>query len=194
MLRQMKAGTTSGILPLFLQDSSSSTGAGLAGLVYNSAGLTCYYKRSDGTAAAAVTLADITTLGTWVSGGFKAIDGTNAPGLYEFHPPDAALASGAKWVAFYFKGATNLAQTPVLVELTATDNQDAAQLLDLAAGVETSRTLRQSLRLILAALVGKLSGAAGTTVTVRDTNDAKDRVVATVDSDGNRSNVVLDAS
>src|SRR4051812_8725309 len=115
MLREMKAGTTSGILPVFLQDNSVTTGAGLTGLVYNTASLTCYYKRSNGTASVVVTLADITTLGTWVSGGFKAMDGTHMPGSYEFHPPDAALAAGATWVEFFFMGATNLAQTPILV-------------------------------------------------------------------------------
>lgn len=75
---------------------------------------------------------------------------------------------------------------------TANDNADA--LLDRAAGVETGRTIRQSLRLMLAALAGKASGLGGTTATFRDTNDTKDRIVATVDADGNRSSVTLDAS
>ncbi len=75
---------------------------------------------------------------------------------------------------------------------TANDNADA--LLDRAAGIETNRTVRQGLRLMLSALAGKLSGAATTTVTIRDTNDGKDRIVATVDSNGNRSAVTLDAS
>jgi hypothetical protein len=70
----------------------------------------------------------------------------------------------------------------------------AAALLDLAAGIETNRTLRQAMRLILATAVGKLSGAATNTVAIRDTNDTKDRVTATVDGDGNRSVVTLDAS
>lgn len=75
---------------------------------------------------------------------------------------------------------------------TADNNADA--LLDRTAGVETSRTVRQSLRLMLAAMTGKASGLAGTTATFRDTNDTKNRIVATVDSDGNRSSVTLDAS
>lgn len=75
---------------------------------------------------------------------------------------------------------------------TANDNADA--LLDRAAGIETNRTVRQGLRLMLSALAGKLSGAATTTVTIRDTNDGINRIVATVDSSGNRSAVTLDAS
>jgi hypothetical protein len=67
-------------------------------------------------------------------------------------------------------------------------------LLDAAAGIETNRTLRQGLRLMLSVLLGKASGLATTTATFRDTNDTKDRVVATVDANGNRSALTLDAS
>jgi hypothetical protein len=75
---------------------------------------------------------------------------------------------------------------------TAAEN--TTSLLDTAAGVETNRTVRQALRLILSALAGKLSGAATTTIAIRDTNDTVTRISATVDSDGNRSAVTLDAS
>ena len=60
--------------------------------------------------------------------------------------------------------------------------------------VEGSETLRQAVRLMRAALVGKLSGAATTTVTIRDAADSKARITATVDSDGNRSAVTTDAT
>ena len=120
-----QVGTTSQVVLLFIQDSSSTTGAGLTGLAYNTASLACYYKRSRGTASVSITLADITTLGTFVSGGFKEVDATNLPGVYEFHPPDAALASGADSVAFLLKGATNMSPCPLIIELTGTSNQDA---------------------------------------------------------------------
>lgn len=69
-----------------------------------------------------------------------------------------------------------------------------ADILDASNGVETSMTLRQALRIILAAAGGKLSGANTTTVTVRNPGDSKDRIVATVDEHGNRSAVTLDVS
>lgn len=75
---------------------------------------------------------------------------------------------------------------------TANENADA--LLDRAAGVETNRTLRQTLRLILAVAVGKVSGGGSGTETFRDTNDSKDRVVSVNDENGNRTSVTLDAS
>jgi hypothetical protein len=68
-----------------------------------------------------------------------------------------------------------------------------AAILDLAAGVETGLTLRQAMRLLLAAEAGKLSGAATTTITIRNAvADSKNRIVATVDADGNRSAVTYD--
>lgn len=58
--------------------------------------------------------------------------------------------------------------------------------------VEGTRTVRQYLRGFASALLAKLSGAATTTIVIRDTADTKDRVTATVDADGNRSAVTLD--
>lgn len=67
-----------------------------------------------------------------------------------------------------------------------------SNLLD-NSNVETGLTVRQALRVIAAALAGKVSGASGTTVTFRNAAaDSKDRIVATVDTDGNRSAVTLD--
>ena len=127
------AGSTSHVLTVFIQDSSSTTGAGLTGLVFNTASLTCYYKRNRGTASVAVSLVTITTLGTYVSGGFKEIDATNLPGFYEFHPPDAAVAASAGSVAFLLKGAANMVPLPLEIELTVVDNQSAGFALAIAS-------------------------------------------------------------
>jgi len=61
--------------------------------------------------------------------------------------------------------------------------------------VETGLSVRNALRLLAAALAGELSGAAGTTITIRNAvADDKDRIVATVDSNGNRSAITYDIS
>lgn len=52
----------------------------------------------------------------------------------------------------------------------------------------------ESLRLANSANAGKLSGAATTTVVIRDVSDTKDRITATVDADGNRTAVTLDVA
>jgi hypothetical protein len=60
--------------------------------------------------------------------------------------------------------------------------------------VEGSYTMRQLLRLMAAALFGKASGGGTATITFRDLGDSKDRITATVTSNGNRTTVVLDGS
>lgn len=82
----------------------------------------------------------------------------------------------------------------VTADITPTANQNANALLDLTAGVESGLTFRQALRLLAAVAFGKASGLAGTTATFRDTGDTKDRVVATVDANGNRTAVTTDPS
>jgi len=71
----------------------------------------------------------------------------------------------------------------------------AAAQLDLANGIEVGLTERQAFRLMAAALAGKISGAATTTITIRNAvADSKDRIVATVDSDGDRTALTVDVS
>lgn len=59
--------------------------------------------------------------------------------------------------------------------------------------VETGLTLRQALRVIAAATAGKVSGGGTSTITIRNAvADGVDRIVATVDSNGNRSAITYD--
>jgi hypothetical protein len=97
---------------VFIQNSSVSTGAGLTGLVFNTAGLTAYYAVERG-AATAITLVTQTATGAYSSGGFCAVDATNMPGLYRIDIPNAVFATADKSVVM-LKGATNMA--PVLLE------------------------------------------------------------------------------
>jgi hypothetical protein len=60
--------------------------------------------------------------------------------------------------------------------------------------VEGTTTALQLIRGFGAALLGKSSGLGTATATYRDTADSKNRITATVDSDGNRSSVTLDMS
>lgn len=66
---------------------------------------------------------------------------------------------------------------------------DAATIAStvVVEAVDGTTTLAESLRLSNAVLAGKVSGAGTGTETFRDLADTKDRVVATVDSSGNRT-------
>ena len=65
---------------------------------------------------------------------------------------------------------------------------------DLIPGTVDGKTFVQGWTLMLAVLLGKASGLASTTAIYRAVDDSKDRVTATVDADGNRTAVTLDAS
>jgi hypothetical protein len=59
--------------------------------------------------------------------------------------------------------------------------------------VESGINLRQAAALIGAATAGKVSGAATSTITVKNMDGTTTRIVATVDADGNRSALTLTA-
>jgi hypothetical protein len=66
-------------------------------------------------------------------------------------------------------------------------------ILDAANGIETGLTPRQALRLIAAAVAGELEGADSTTITIRNAvADDTNRIVATVDENGNRTAIMYD--
>lgn len=123
---ELVKGSTSVELAVFVQDSSSTTGAGLTGLAWNTSGLGCHYWRESAAADTDITLATA-TLGTWATGGFIVIDGTNMPGMYSLHVPDAALAAGADNVVVFCDGATNMAPLILEIQLTDLDWNDATR-------------------------------------------------------------------
>jgi hypothetical protein len=57
--------------------------------------------------------------------------------------------------------------------------------------VDGTVTFRQSTRIQNSSCAGEVSGAATTTILIRDLGDTKTRLTATVDADGNRTAVVL---
>lgn len=115
MSLQVKAGTTSYIDEIFIQDSTSTTGAGKTGLVFG--GITAYYTRP-GAAATAITVVTQTVTGAYSSGGFVEIDATHSPGLYRFDPPNAVFAAGANNAVITF---TASGAAPVVKQYQITD-------------------------------------------------------------------------
>jgi hypothetical protein len=72
---------------------------------------------------------------------------------------------------------------------------DIAQAIWNTFPVDGAFSGGEVMRIMFAALAGKVSGAGGSTITIRDAaTDTQDRIVATVDSNGNRTAVTLDGS
>lgn len=78
--------------------------------------------------------------------------------------------------------------------LTAGERSSVADaLLDRADAIETGWTLRKILRIISAAVCGKVSGSP-TAPVFRDVTDAKNRITGVADSSGNRTTSTLDGT
>lgn len=100
--------------------------------------------------------------------------------------------------------ATLIGDVPTNAELaTALGTADDAVLTqialvkaktDLIPGTIDGKTFAEIVTLIAAVLLGKASGLATTTAVYRAIDDSKARVTATVDADGNRTAVTLDAA
>lgn len=173
-------------LDIFVYDGS--TGAPKTG---DAANITVYVSIDDGTLTA---LTD--TSATEVSS-------TNAPGTYRFDLSQAET-NGNKLT---FTGKSSTANIYVVPQTLYTNTSLASFGLDavlVESGISASASLvndassqltsinaRQALALNIAALAGVLSGATGTTVTINGGANSNQRIVATVDADGNRSALVL---
>ncbi len=103
----------------------------------------------------------------------------------------AEIQSGLATTSALAVVATDVAST-----LAAVDTEVAAikAKTDLIPGTQDGYTFAQLQALIAAVLLGKASGLGTSTAVFRSANDSKDRVTATVDADGNRTAVTLDAT
>jgi hypothetical protein len=88
--------------------------------------------------------------------------------------------------------ATGQLQGSIAPAITLEASAFSTYLLD-EEDVESGMSLREALRLVAAATAGKISGASGSTITIRNAvADSKDRIVAEVDVDGNRTSITYD--
>jgi len=138
MLIGYKRGQGSIVLRVKILNSSVATGAGLTGLTSASSGLIISTIADNEATATAYTVAasnveTITTLGTYAapSSGkcrFKEVDATNHKGVYEIQIADARFAvSSAKSLLVSVSGATNAAETDVVIPLRDLDPFDAVR-------------------------------------------------------------------
>jgi hypothetical protein len=130
-----------------------------------------------GTIATVTNLTNLPAVPTdWLAAG-----GVKADAVTKIQTGLSTLAAGAKM---------DIVDAPNSTALNAM----ADAHLDRANAIETGITPRSAHKLELSSLAGKLSGAATTTVTIRNVGDTKNRITATVDADGNRSAVTTDVS
>mgnify|MGYP003335494201 CR=1 FL=1 len=134
--REIVVGSTSQTIDVFILDSTSATGAGLSGLVFNSSGLKAYYRKGATGSATAITLATQTVGGAYSSGGFVEIDATNMKGVYRLDLPNAAVDT-AGMVTVYLYGGTNMAPVVAEIETVNFDKFDSSRMGLKTMGVGT---------------------------------------------------------
>jgi hypothetical protein len=187
------AGSTSIRLQIFIRDNSVSYDKGKTGLAHNTASLTAYYFRDGDTNETQITLVTA-TLGTYTSSGFIVVDGTNMPGVYELGIPNAAIASGAKWVTVMLKGASGMVEEIIFIELLGNNEYSAAWSAGFNDGVsaavgaavlETGVTRDQMLKQIGSATAGDYDEATGTFKAVNNSGTTR---ITSVLSGGDRTN------
>ncbi len=113
------AGTTSQTVAVEILDSTSTNGAGLTGLAYNTNSLAAYYCRTR-SASTLITLNTQTVNGAYASGGFVEIDNTHMKGVYRLDIPDAALAVNADSAVIVLSGAANMVDCRLEIDLAGT--------------------------------------------------------------------------
>ena len=184
----------------------ASTGVTLGSAVYSSindfkaSGFSTFNPASDGvslSSAIYTAISDFKATGfstfdpaatgvTLGSAAYSSINDFKATGFSTFDPAASGVTLGSAAYTsiadFKATGYSTFDPATSAVSITAA-SVDAVH----DEVVEGTVTLRQALRLFLSALTAKVSGGGTTTITFRDIGDSKDRLVMTVDSNGNRT-------
>lgn len=191
-------GFTDQSFDIYIEDASSTSGAGLTGLLYNSADLKCNYRRGAAGLNLPFALVSQTVDGAHTDGGFVEVSNTGMPGVYRFDGADSMFETGVDYVSYLFRGAANMVPCPVRIDLLdtltvgsddkvliSTDVQDLSASLSVDIGAIFSR-VDAARRLASGSLImGSGSAEAGTLSTTQMSTDLaetnpdqyKDRVV-----------------
>jgi hypothetical protein len=150
MTWQIGADSTDQTINVFIKNKTLNDGSGLTGLVFNTSNLTCYYVRASDDATL-INLVTQTTTGAHTDGGFVEIDATNTPGLYRLDLPDAVFASGVDTVNIFLRGATNMADTVIEIQINLVDDIWDEVLTASTHNITNSsgRRLRQTANIVI---------------------------------------------
>ena len=122
------------IFHIFVQDSTSTTGAGKSGIAFGS--FTVYYIRTGEALSGAITPQDITTIGTYAAPTantnirIKEVSAANMPGVYEvqLHLDWVNTTNSCQALTIYFS-ASGAAVRPWTIPLEAVNRQSATAFI-----------------------------------------------------------------
>lgn len=105
--------------------------------------------------------------------------------------------SGILQLAVHVAGALPVWDSWMVVPANVYDSMTGTDLLEVSGSsiltevIDGSYNFKQVLQIMAAVMAGKVTGGSTSTITFRDLGDGTNRVVATVDSNGNRTNIVI---
>jgi hypothetical protein len=105
--------------------------------------------------------------------------------------------SGRLQLAVHVAGALPVWDSWMVLPANVYDSMMGTDLLNVNADdllntpIDSTYDLQAILQIMAAVMAGKVSGGGTSTITFRDLGDGTNRVVATVDSNGNRTNIVI---
>lgn len=152
MKQIIKFDNNSNIHRVFIQDSTSTTGAGLTGLTSASSGMIISTIANNEATATVYTVAatnveTITTLGTYAAPTaskcrFKEVDATNMPGVYELQFADARFSvASSTQLQVMISGATNAAPCLFEIQLDTNTAEDVYTRVGAPAGASIAADL-----------------------------------------------------
>ena len=142
-------------------------------------------------ASGSITNAELAAVLDMIANALSASGTLNTPILGALAGLSAGLSGTITVSAASMVDSIGYMEADILPYTTLSPEGLATSLLD-NNDIDTGYSLRDALKIILAATAGKVSGAETTTITFRNLPDSVDRIVATVDSNGNRTALTYD--
>ena len=133
---------------------------------------------------------------TTLSQSMSEVNAVSFAGFYNRNVTTTGWADG--WYTYSY--AATLADSSIVSDIGEVYILNGLQFEEAIIGqiwgrtVDGSLTAEQVMRLLLSVLAGKSNGGGSSTIHFRDSADSKNRISATVDTDGNRTAITLDAS
>lgn len=158
----------------------STTGLGKTGLLTGD--MTGSYVREGGTKVA-LSFTSASAGDSFSTGRWAEVDATNMRGLYQFHLPNASLATGAEAVTFHFN-ATGVIDKIIRISLLDVDLRNAtnAGLSNLNATI-SSRSDLVATDIVLNGAIGTFGGAVNNVTTVTNVTNVTNPVTVGTNND-----------
>jgi len=133
-----------------------------------------------------------TTTGVTLTTNFNSVTGLNHVNI-NLATASSFFTTGSDYQIVVLSG--SVGDISVVGEAIDTFSMEGrSSVLNTINGIEPGYSLRDTLRLVLSSCAAKLTGVGTNTIYIRDINDGKNRISATVTASGNRTSIIYDVT